>query len=69
MPKANGTANPEIVTPPTPLPVPSPTYEKEDGERYDAQGEVVTDPRNRYVGDTHAEIPDYEEWLNKKEGE
>ena len=60
MSKVSGTADPEIVTPPTPLPIPSPTYEKEEGERYTAQGEVVTEPRNRYVGDTHAEIPEYE---------
>lgn len=60
MPKVRGTSDPEIVTPPTPLPIPSPTYEKEEGERFTAQGEVITEPRNRYVGDTHAEIPEYE---------
>lgn len=77
MPKLRATADPEIVTPPTPLPIPSPTYGKEEGERYVAKGEVITEPRNRYVGETHAEIPEYEEgdeadykeWLNKKEGE
>ena len=60
MPYVKKTENPEIVTPPTPLPVPSPTYETETGERYTAQGEVITAPRNRYTGDTHAEIPEYE---------
>ena len=54
MPYVKKTENPEIVTPPTPLPVPSPTYETETGERYTAQGEVITAPRNRYTGDTHA---------------
>ena len=60
MPKVKIIEPGEIVTPPTPLPVPSPTYETETGERYTAQGEVITAPRNRYTGDTHAEIPEYE---------
>lgn len=60
MPKVKIIEPGEIVTPPTPLPVPSPTYETEGGERYTAQGEVITAPRNRYTGDTHAEIPEYE---------
>lgn len=54
------TQDPEVVTPPTPLPVPSPEYDTETGERYTAQGQVITTPRNRYTGDTHAEIPEYE---------
>lgn len=69
MPKVKITEPGEIVTPPTPLPVPSPTYDTEGGERYTAQGQVITAPRNRYTGDTHAEIPEYEEWLNKDKGE
>ena len=60
MPYIKKTEPGEIVTPPTPLPVPSPTYETEGGEHYTAQGEVITSPRNRYTGDTHAEIPEYE---------
>ena len=38
------TQDPIIVTPPKPLPIPSPTYSLEEGEQGTSEAEVVTEP-------------------------
>lgn len=53
------TQDPIIVTPPKPLPIPSPTYSLEEGEQGTSEAEVVTEPKARFVGSTHEEIPEW----------
>lgn len=53
------TQDPIIVTPPKPLPIPSPTYSLEEGQQGTSEAEVVTEPKARFVGATHAEIHEW----------
>ena len=53
------TQDPIIVTPPKPLPIPSPTYSLEEGSQGTSEAEVVTEPKARFVGSTHEEIPEW----------
>ena len=53
------TQDPIIVTPPKPLPIPSPTQSLQEGEQGTSEAEVVTEPKARFVGSTHEEIPEW----------
>ena len=53
------TQDPIIVTPPKPLPIPSPTQSLQEGEQGTSDAEVVTEPKARFVGSTHEEIPEW----------